>query len=145
MLPDEISAYLAGQGIGVSLVSSTSASQIFNVPFTVEGPDAAACIIEYPGFPADRAMGAIGADPLLERPKFQVLVRDIADNAYSARLLAKQIYSKLMQFSGTLTGSTGGTCFYAYLEPMQSPFFLRYDEAGRIVYAINFKVRKVLS
>lgn len=141
MLSDEIATYLASQGLGLTM-GSTGTGGIFNVPFPTEAGDTATCVIEYPGMEPIRAMGPSLSVAVFEQPKFQVVSRDITDRAYSCRMLMDNIFANLTQLSATLTGGDGSQAFYGFIEPMQSPFFLKYDANGRILYSCNFRAKR---
>lgn len=144
MLADEIVTYLAGQGLGLT-IGSTDTNGLFAVPFPTEAGDAATCIIEYAGKPPIRAMGPVLQAPIFEQAKFQVLSRDISDRALDCRTLQKNVQNTLMHLATNLVGSSGGTTVYGYIEAMQPPFFLKYDENGRIYFASNYVALKQVS
>lgn len=144
MLADEIAIFLAAASLGLT-VGSTAANGIFAVPFPTEAGDTATCVIEYPGKPPIRAMGPNLQAPVFERAKFQVLSRDGSNSSFDCRALQKNIWAALTHQSGTLTGTTGGTTVYGYIDALSSPFFLKFDENARIYYACNFEAYKVLS
>lgn len=144
MLPDEIVRYLSTAGLGLT-IGSTGTNGIFNVPFPTEAGDAATCVIEYPGKEPIRAMGPALQAPVFEDVKFQVVSRDKSDNAFTCRSLQKNIWAALTHLASTLTGSTGGTTVYGYVDSVQSPFFMKYDDNARIYYACNYRALKVLS
>jgi len=134
MLGDEIAAYLANAGLGLSL-TSTSGGRIFAVPFPPDSPDSASCVIEYGGSANVDAFGPSLAAPVLQQIRFQVLARDHSNNQLACRSLAEQIYMHLRHFSGVLSGSTGGSVTYAFVKCIVPPFFLKFDENQRCIWA----------
>jgi len=139
VLGDEVATYLAGAGLGLSLTTSSS-NGVFAVPFPPLAGDTATCVIEYGGRENVDAFGPSLSAPIFQRPRFQVVCRDSADNALACRTLAESIYKKLRHFSGTLSGVT-----YGFVKAHRPPFFLNYDENQRIHYAINFEAHKTES
>lgn len=144
MLADEIVIYLAGQSLGLT-VGSTGTGGIFSVPFPTEAGDSATCIIEYQGKPPIRAMGPALQQPIFEQARFQVVSRDVSDRAFECRSLQKSILNSLSHLAVNLAGTTGAVTVYGYVETLTPPFFLKYDESGRIVYASNYSALKQVS
>lgn len=144
MLADEIVNYLSGAGLGL-VIGSTDTNGIFAVPFPTEAGDTSTCVIEYPGQGPIRAMGPSLQAPVFEVVKFQVVSRDVNDRAFNCRSLQKNIWAALTHTGPTLTGTTGGTTVYGYIDGVQSPFFLKYDENARIYFVCNYRALKVLS
>lgn len=144
MLADEIAQFLASQGLGLT-VGSTAANGVWSVPFPTIASDTATCVIEYSGQAPLRSMSPTQSNPVFERAKFQVVSRDLPENAGTCRALQKSIQGVLQNMSGNLTTSTSGTTFYGYMDALQPPFFLKYDESARIYYAANYLAIKQVS
>lgn len=144
MLGDEIAIYLAGQGLGL-VVGSTGSGGIFSLPFPTEAGDSATCVIEYPGKPPIRAMGPALQAPIFEQARFQLCSRDLSDRGFECRSLQKNMLNALSHLQVNLAGTTGGVVVYGYVESLTPPFFLKYDESGRVVYATNYSALKAVS
>jgi hypothetical protein len=141
MVGDEVAEYLAGAGLGLT-VGSSGANGVFAVLFPVEANDTATCVIEYASDLSVESMGASLSPVLLERPRFQVICRDLQDNARTCRSLAQSIYKKLRHYSGTM-GSASVS--YPFVNSMGVPFFLKIDENMRVLYACNYVAYKAES
>ena len=135
-MPSSASTLAISPGVG------SSSNGIFSAPFPTEAGDSATCVIEYGGEPPLRAMGPAGTAPVMELPRFQVVSRDASDNAQVCRTLQKAIFNALEHQAGTLTGSTGGTTVYNFIEALSAPAFQKFDESGRVYYSCNFRAKK---
>ncbi len=131
MLLDDIAAYLAGAGLGL-----TEGVNLFKVPFPASAPPATVCIVETPGEEDEFASGPSLDPPALERPRFSVQVRD--QDAQACRGLAETIRGKL----NNLGPVTLGTTLYHHVKATGPVFFLSRDQNERCKWACNFAVMK---
>lgn len=129
MVVDEIAAYLAGAGLGLTL-----GTNLFTVPFPVTAPDQAVAIDVYASQPADRTFGPSLTQPLGEHPEFNVFVRDARENAQAAQTLAYQIFRKL-DFLGPVTLS--GIVYRDVRAVGGEPKFMAFDQNMRPIYTMT--------
>ena len=122
---DDLADVISSGGIG------TVGTDIFKgiVPST---PDELTALFETGGGPAVHAMSAGPGTALMERPHVQVLTR--AARADSAKKRA----SDANRLLDALQRSVNGVRYHSVFA-LQSPFFLRRDEANRVEYAQNFE------
>lgn len=123
MVETEIAAYLAQQGHG-TFPGTIFASQL---PAT---PDAAVAVVRYageaPAFVHDLAGIA------LDRPRVQVLVRELTYSAAEAR--AGAICNTLARVANAALAGVP----YPRITPLQTPFPLERDANGRVVFVCNY-------
>jgi len=134
-LASDITTHLAGIGA----LSLTGGTNLFAVPFPEASQDQAVCLIEYPGEAPEHAAGASIAAPLYERPRFQIICRDVEANAATCRALAESIY---VQLDGLADTTLSGTR-YLLVRALQSPFYLSMDGRNRHRYVTNYTAEKV--
>ena len=87
-----------------------------------------------------------GSTPTFESPHFQIVARSTLYP--TARSLAESVYRKLQTVkTATLLTSAASTASTVYLSinPMQAPFPLGEDDAGRYLIACNYATKKGLS
>jgi hypothetical protein len=130
MLLDELSAYLAANGIG------TLGTDIF-IGQLPESPDAACALYEYGGIAPAHTIG--GGTAKYERPRVQVVARALTYSA--ARSKIESIYTLLDAVAGAMLSSVR----YLRIEAVQSPAFLERDANNRVTMVCNFQVQKELS
>lgn len=131
-LADEITRYLHAQI--PALVVGTNMF-IGRVPDTPEAPNACVGIIETGGTaPLTTQIGQSQADIKVDRPSFQVRVRDPDYTTGYATI--QNIYSKLRPIvEQTIVG--GGSLIHN-LEALQSPTYIGRDEVQRHSFTMNF-------
>lgn len=128
MLANEIATYLAGQSLG------TLGTDIFDVPFPHDAPDIALCVVERPGIFDDTFKRDAS---VLEEGEFQVISRGSREDVAGSRLKIDQVKDALRRLGPV---SLSGTMYYD-VRP-SSPYFLRYDEEGRPMWAISCDCEK---
>lgn len=134
MLLDEVSAYLAANGIG------TVGTDIF-LGFMPDKPDACVTLYETGGLEPYRAMRSAAGQPVAERPGLQVVCRNTTYEYVTARAKAKSVNALLDGLGDvTMTGTR-----YLWMAARQSPFLMGRDENTRVMIAQNFDVVKELS
>jgi len=147
-LEDEVANYLAGAGLGLTLGSS-QANGVFADPFPPAAHDTSTCVVVYSGEESVKAFGPSLVADILEKPRFQVMTRDTPDKVRECKRLMLNINKKLRSLAGvTLTSvlpNSTGSVSYAYVKALGPPFFLKYDEAQRVVYACNYVALKAES
>jgi hypothetical protein len=99
-------------------------------------PDAAVALYEYPGQSPVYVKNR--AQPVYERPRFQVITRDA--RYIDARNKAEEVFRLLTGYSGRLGGVD-----YQRITAVQSPFFLDRDDRNRPRFVCNFEAQKELS
>ena len=134
-LATDVMTYLTTVG-ALGLTAGTNA---FAVPFPEQAQDQAVCLIEYPGNSPEHAAGPSLTAPLYERPRFQIVCRDVEANAATCRALAESIYAALDGLADTTLGSAR----YLLIRALQSPFYLSTDGNGRHRYVCNYMAEKV--
>ena len=128
MLLTEIAAYLQAEGLG-----TLNTSIFFSLPDT---PDNVIVVYQNPGETGYHVRGR--ANPVIELPRFQIVVRD--KSAANAYVRCERIYRALDGVSGVLAGVG-----YLRIAALQPPFFLNSDESGRTSVTNNYRVSKELS
>jgi len=135
-LVSDITTYLVAQGLGLTVGST---GNLLNVPFSDVSPQAVACVIQYGGLPAIRAFGASIGSPVCEVHRFQVLVRDVANNFATAQTLAEDIHDKLDHLGeSTLSGTR-----YLNVVALSPPFPIGQDANDRYEFSCNYEAWKV--
>lgn len=132
MLLDAIASYLQTSGIG------TVGVDIFKAQLP-DSPDAAVGVFDYAGRASDKAFGTT---ILIHNPSIQIQVRGSREgsaNAVPNALSKAAAISTLLDGAGPLTIS--GVIYY-YIEAMQPPFSMPFDENRRPIIVQNFWVRK---
>ena len=105
-------------------------------------------VIETPGMPAIEKFG-VGL-PAMTRPRAQIIARStkavggagIAGST-GARHLAKHCWETLTTVVNTTAVSPG--ILYQRIEPLQDPWLLHHDEAGRAVFVFNVQAMRTAS
>ncbi len=130
MTSDELAAYLAGAGLGLTL-----GTDLFSSPFlaasAVPVPDLAVAVVDTGG---DEAIGSFGGSLSavdVERPEVMVYVRGARDNAEAAKAKAYAAWKKLRRL-GPVTLS--GVLYHNVAASM--PRLVGHDDNKRPVYAI---------
>jgi hypothetical protein len=127
----ELVSYLAAQGVG------TPGVDLFQGAMPHE-PDAALVLQRYPGIMNTPERG----DPpsvAVERPRVQVLAR--APHPAQAEARAQAAYRALIRLANQRLGAT----WYLRAEPLQAPFDLGRDDAGRWLVGFNVQIEKGLA
>jgi hypothetical protein len=137
MLLDDLGAHLQAQGVGtlqIDLFKGGLPMDSANAPVH----DAILALIETAGLPPFHVHTQQAAS--FEQPVVQVVVRGNPHDYQEARLRAQAAFEAL----DGLANVTFGTTQYLWIQALQSPFFLRVDEAGRPVIVFNVRVAKAL-
>lgn len=134
-LASDITTFIAA----TTSLGLTGGTNLFAVPFPEASQDQAVCLIEYPGEKPEHAAGPSGTAPLYERPRFQIICRDVEANAATCRALAESIYAVLDGVADTTMSGTR----YLLVEALQSPFYLSPDGRNRHRYITNYTATKV--
>ena len=131
----DVAAVLQTGGVG------TIATNIF-VGTLPDTPDDCVAVVETGGIAPDHTMGAgpatiIGAaTAAVERPRFQILVRD---TSYAkARVVSQQSHNLL----DGLVDRTINSVLYHRIEAVQSPIDIGRDDNDRQMFSLNFDVVK---
>jgi hypothetical protein len=82
--------------------------------------------------------GSSGVDR--ERPSLQLRFRGLAYDSNSPRAVAQTAFEGCHRVATTLSST-----FYHTIRPLQSPFILEEDDAGRVTWAFNIAIEKELS
>lgn len=131
-LEDDVALYLQSNGVGAVGIS------IFKHELPPE-PDLAVLITVYAGLSPVRTHVRNQIDPPTlnyEQPRFQIKVRAGKEDLATARAQAQLAYGLLARIkNATVNGS-----YYQSIEPVQSPYFLRWDENRRAEYVFNCDV-----
>ena len=125
-LSDDLCDVLSSGGLG------TTGTDLFKgiVPST---PDELTAVFETGGGPTIHAMSAGPGTAILERPHVQVLTRALrADSAKKRAQDAGRLLDALQR-------SVNGVRYHSVFA-LQSPFFLRRDEANRVEFSQNFEI-----
>lgn len=130
MLGSEIAAYLVAQGLGTIDVD------VFAVPFPFDAPDVVLCVAERAGG-YEGAFGGSLSPAAFEDGEFQVLARGARDGVGASRTKIDMVRSKLHRLGPVTLGSTP-----YYDVRCSTPYFLRYDEEGRPMWALNCVTEK---
>ncbi len=136
MTSDELAAYLAGAGLGLTL-----GTDLFSSPFpassAVPVPDLAVAVVDTG---SDESIGSFGASLSavdVERPEVMVFVRGARDAVEVAKAKAYAVWKKLRRL-GPVTLS--GVLYHNVAA--RPPHLLGYDENKRPVYEILCDVWK---
>lgn len=98
-----------------------------------DAPDTALAVTEYAGEPPRlKAPGSLALD---ERPRAQIVAR--APSYQAAEALARAAYEAVQCAFEVLGGS-----LYARIDALQTPFFFKQDERGRVYIAFNVTIRR---
>jgi hypothetical protein len=126
LLVDEVAAYLASAGIGLTTASPNP--NLFTNPFPLGGPDEAVCLVPWNTTTVDTFGESLSA-PAMEVQSFKVISRGKKDKAKAAETKAYAVYKKLRRLGPvTLSGVK-----YHHIEA-QPPIWLSDDETGRPRY-----------
>lgn len=136
MLLDEMSTFIAAQVASLT-VATSSGGNLYKMPFPKHAPAAGACIVEFGGEPAIRAMGASAGDPVAEIVNFQVVVRAATSSAESARTVMGEVHDALDHMDGTLS-----LCRYLYVKATSPPIYLGLDDNERPRWGVDFQATK---
>lgn len=131
MLLDDLADYLSTSGISGTIYKGVMQ----------ETPDAAVGIYETGGIASVKAMNPNPGQAVLEQPSVQIVCRDVPEEYSVARLKAQNIFAVM---DGMPTRSINGV-EYKWGSARQSPFLLGRDEAGRVLIACNYDIKKALS
>ncbi|MEY4955953.1 MAG: hypothetical protein RL409_210 [Gemmatimonadota bacterium] len=136
MLLDEITNYLAGAGLGLTVGTNL---WMLPVPETADQSIIQTMVLEYGGRPPLRAMGPSLGDPVAETPRFNVGVIGQYEQFQDARQLAEDVYQALDNLANTTLGATR----YLLVRALQPPIYLAPDdEDNEHHFSINFEAVK---
>src|SRR3990167_11259476 len=133
LLPD-VGAYLAATTLGLSFGST---GNLFIVPIPETAPDRSVSVLEYSGASSVRAFST--GNPVAERPRFQVVVREELNNFASGRQLAEDIHAALDGL-GTTTMESGTR--WLFVRALQPPFYLSEDGGAQHRWITNYEAMK---
>lgn len=102
-------------------------------------PAISAAIYETGGQSAVHAFASGPGQAVVERPRFQVVVRHTS--YATGRQLMHNIWKRLDGAGDFTVNSTR----YLWIAAVQSPFFLKFDDNNRVLFAVNFDCAKVLT
>lgn len=125
----ELATYLQAESVG------TVGTDIFEGQLP-PAPDDCLAVIPYGG---QASVYTLGQLPDWERPRVQVLVRNVSFAGAEATALAA--YNALAKVANALLSGVR----YVEITPLQSPFLLRRDDSGRVEFAANYAVQKAVS
>ena len=126
MLLEDIGTYLQTNSVG------TLGTNLF-LNTMPEEPDILVVVNEYLSTEPFATMRQ-GA-PLVERPRLQLVVRDMPQEVVAAHNRARAAYLLLCQLIDTFMGGKTIT-----LEPMDTPVLTGRDPKERVLYTVNFQV-----
>lgn len=130
-LLEEIGDYLSTGGVG------TVGTDLF-LGYLPEAPDAVVAVYETGGLPPVRAMRSAPGQPVVVRPRVQVLARAAEHDYAAARSKVGRAYDLLEG----LGDRTLGGVRYLWVGAVQEPFLMGRDSQGRVMLACNFDVVK---
>ena len=126
MLTAEIVAFITGYVGGYTL----------NRGVMTDDSDKVVCVYEYAGSAPEFKFGAPGLK--YEHPSVQVVVRGEPTDYDGPRLIAEGVVDRMATaWTQTLTGVR-----YNWVQPIQSPFWLKTDERARHYFVVNFRGKK---
>lgn len=135
MILPELSAYIISNATGFVAAPATSGIQIWLNRFPEDGSNHAVALYESGGVGPNYTYTGISS----ERPNVQVICR--STSYATARSTANRIYSLLAGVeNATLTGTS-----YTRITPVQSPFDIGADAAGRSMISCNYQSEKAVS
>ena len=137
-LLDDLGTYLQTQAVG------TLQTPLFKGGLPMDSPlapvhDAIMALVETAGLPPVHIHNQQSAS--WERPAVQVIVRGNAYDYQEARTRAQAAFDALDGLANITLGAT----YYLSIQALQSPFFLRSDEAGRPVIVFNCLIAKAVN
>lgn len=135
MILPELSAYIIANATGFVAAPATSGIQIWLNRFPDDASNHAVALYESGGVGPNYTY--TGLDH--ERPSVQVICR--STSYATARTTANRIYTLL---SGTENATLTGTS-YTRITPIQSPFDVGADAAGRSMVSCNYQSDKAVS
>lgn len=142
MVADDIAAYLAAAGLGLTTAAPTP--NLFARPFPLDAPSHAVAIHVYGGHPSTRVFGSGKSSTVGEHPLFYVFVRDDRDNDAVAAALAQSIYDLLDNLGPLSLGSP--PVLYEDIRSLDGPpKFFDTDANQRSIYILNFAADKARS
>lgn len=103
-----------------------------------ESTGRAVFVVEYPGLPAVEKFS--GELPAMTRPRAQVTVRSTKPSGGSGipgSTATRNLAQDMWELVVGVANETVNSVLYQRIAPLQDPFFLRHDEAGRAVFAFN--------
>ena len=124
-LLEDISLRLDGQGRG------TRGTDIF-ISQSPDAPDNIVVIWELMGQEPYYSMGPSGTAPYVQRPRFQIMVRNTS--YASAQTLADQIFTDLHWFAGTIDSTD-----YMLIRALNQPYSAGEDENRRAQLMCNYR------
>lgn len=128
MFAEEIARYLAEQGVGTVGVNLFAGGM-------PDQPDEALAVIPYYGRQPQLERGAT-PDVGIEYPRAQILAR--ANHPRRALELAERPYRVLARLANRRLSGT----WYVGVVPLQSPYSVGRDEAGRYLAGFNIEAMK---
>jgi hypothetical protein len=119
--------FLEAQGVGVK-----GTDMFLHVP---DEPDVLLALLPYQGENGKFELGS--GLPIDERPRFQLLVRDVDETLCEAKI--KLAHDTLHIRHGVIPGAS----YIFRVKALQPPFFLKRDEKNRALWVCNFRGWKV--
>lgn len=133
MILNDVGDYLSTGGIGLTTGTNLWLGKMPDLPAI------STALYETGGISAVHAFASASGQAVVERPRFQVVVRH-TDYA-SGRQLIHNIWKRLDGAGDFTINSTR----YLWIEAVQSPFFLKFDDNNRVLFAVNFDCHKALT
>ncbi len=127
---EEVRTHLVGLG------TVGAAATWFKFQLPPARPDVASVVRETGGTAPDMPFGSSIA--MFENPTVQILCRGIKNDHDTPRATAKLVWAAMIAIK---TGTLLGTTIYAFVQALQQPFPMK-DEAGRVVVACNYLIKK---
>ena len=127
-LLDDIGAYLASNGIG------TVGTDIFLGRGLTATPDAQVGLQRSGGFGSIHAMRGVPGQPIANQPRIQIVCRALTYPLAEAKANA------VNDLLDGLRNTTINTTFYHFINSVQEPFLLQYDDNNRPVFVQNFDI-----
>lgn len=130
MLANDIATRLSAVALG------TLGTDLFDVPFPHDAPDVATCVVDRPGS-YEGTFGASLSAAAFEEGEFQVITRGSREAVTASRAAIEAVKTALHRLGPI---ALGGKTYYDIRT--STPYFLRYDEEGRPMWAITGTTEK---
>lgn len=98
------------------------------------------CVIETPGSPAYDRYGS--ALPAMTRPRAQIVTRStkaVGGEGIAASTGTRSLAQDMWELVTGIKDVTLSPAYYQRVVPLQDPFLLHHDEAGRAVFIFNIE------
>ena len=139
MILDDLATVLQTAGVGTIGVSLFKGGVPLDNPLTGV-QDTLVALIEVPGLPPVHVHTMQAAT--YEQPVVQIVTRGIPYGYAAARTLAQKAFNAL---DGLANAEHSDGTVYLWVQALQSPFFLRWDELARPLIGFNIRCAKSIS